>query len=211
MNRGSTDATIITVTCADRVLLAADSRTPFTTKAALRDLSRITRLTPNIYLCHSGTLSSTQVVNRMTRYYDDSRAIWITDSAPPRVSAAVEVLRKILESSKEDLSSQLIVGGIDNNGSHVYAGTQSELAIEREFATTGSGSASHRTYINENYRPGMTVDQAEESAWTAITFAALRDGTFGGAIQIAKVRKNNDSVKWYRLDRQPIDVSDVKT
>jgi proteasome beta subunit len=181
------------------------------TVIALRDLAKINAVTPNIFLCYSGTLSSAQVLQRMTRYYLDSHAIWSQDSAPPKVAVAAEVIRKLLQSNKEDISAQIIIGGVDDDGNHVHVVMQSGMGIAREFAAAGSGSTYLTSYLDEYYRTGMKLDEAEQWALTAITFATLRDGASGGAIQIVKLRKDGASVKWYGPDKHPIDLSIVKT
>jgi 20S proteasome alpha/beta subunit len=88
------------------VLLADNSRVSTDTTLVLRDLAKISSITPNTDFCHSGSLSTTQVLHRMTRHYANSQAIWSQDSSPPTVSVAVavevevEVLRKFLQNVK---------------------------------------------------------------------------------------------------------------
>jgi 20S proteasome alpha/beta subunit len=152
------------MTCSDGVLLAASSRVSTVTAFSLRDLSKISSITPNIYFRHSGSLSTLQVLHRKTRYYADSLAILAQDSSPPKVSVTVEVLRRLLQNVKQGLGSQLIIGGSDNNGSHFHVAVEGDLENEREIATGGSGSTYLTNYLMEYCRPGMTVDEAEEWA-----------------------------------------------
>jgi hypothetical protein len=58
---------IMAMTCSDGVLLAASSRVSTDTPLALFDLHRISFIAPNIYFCHSNSLSTGQTIHRMTR------------------------------------------------------------------------------------------------------------------------------------------------
>jgi hypothetical protein len=64
----------------------------------------------------------------------------------------------------------MIVGGIDSI--NVTSTSQSKVPDnEGEIGAGGRGSA----YLMEYYRPGMTVDEAEDGVLTAITYAAVRE------------------------------------
>jgi 20S proteasome alpha/beta subunit len=63
------------------------------------------------------------------------------DSSPPKVSVKVEVLRKLLQHVKEDLAVHIIIGGVDNDRSHVRVAVEDKAENDREIAAGGSGSA----------------------------------------------------------------------
>jgi 20S proteasome alpha/beta subunit len=211
MDRVSTGTTILALKCSDGVILAADSRASAGSYIVIREMSKITAVAPSIYVCHSGTASATQCLDRMVRYYLNAHAIWTPDSVRPKVGIAAQVLRKLLQNNKDILSAQMIVAGVDDEGGHVYAVMQSGMGIAREFAAGGSGSTYLTAYFDEYFRAGMTLVEAEEWALTAITYATVRDGFSGGPIQVVRIGKDGASAKWYTPDKQPFDMSIVKT
>jgi 20S proteasome alpha/beta subunit len=85
------------------------------------------------------------------------------------------------------------------------------MALERDIATGGTGSIYLASYGDEYFRPGMTLDEAEVFALRAVNHATIRDGYSGGPIQIVRVTIDGATRKWYMPDKQPLDVSIVKT
>jgi hypothetical protein len=115
----------------------------------------------------------------MTQYYADSHAIRAQDSSLPKVSAAIGVLRKLLQNVKEDLGSQIIIGSIDSDGTHFQLAVERIPKKEHEIVAGRSGSADVTDSVIEYSRPGMTVGQAEEWTFMTITYAAVREMATG--------------------------------
>ena len=54
-------------------------------------------------------------------------------------------------------------------------------------ALSGSGSTFIYGYIDANYNPNMTLDQAKEFIKSAISLACYRDGSSGGVIRMLSI------------------------
>jgi 20S proteasome alpha/beta subunit len=104
-----------------------------------------------------------------------------------------------------------VLGGVDDDGAHVYAVMQSGMAIARDFAMGGSGSTYLAAYGDEYFRRGMTLDEGEAWALAAVTHATVRDGYSGGPIQIVRIAAGGATARWYTPDKQPFDLAIVKT
>lgn len=191
------------------VILAADSRASIGTYVAIRDTNKITSITPKIYVCHSGSASSTQALSKFVKHY--LGVVGVYSNKNPSVKVVAETLRKILQSNKEYLQAQMIVGGVDDNGPAVYIVMQSGMAIQREMAMGGSGSTYLLSYCDNKWKPGMTLEEGEKFAVRAINFATIRDGYSGGPINVVEISKDGATRKWFKPDQQPLDISVVRS
>jgi 20S proteasome subunit beta 1 len=197
--------------CSDGVLLAADSRASAGSTIVIRDMNKITPVTPDIFVCHSGTASSTQALARFVKFYIGALQINAAETKRPKVAIVAQVLRKIIQNNKDYLSAQMIVGGFDDEGPHIFAVMQSGMAVERVFAAGGSGSMFITSYCDEYFRAGMTLQEASDFALKAVNHATVRDGYSGGPINIVSIKDGSSDRKWYNPDKQPINSSIIKT
>ncbi|KAH0786512.1 Proteasome subunit beta type-6 [Histomonas meleagridis] len=209
MQRLSNGTTIMGFQCSDGVILGADSRATIGAFVAIRDTNKITQITPNIYVCHSGSASHTQALADYAKYYQNVLNVY--EQKTPSVHTAALVLRKLVQANKEMLQAQMIVGGVDDDGPAVYMVMQSGMAIRREFAIGGSGSTYITSYCDHRFHSNMSVDEGEQFAVLAINFATIRDGYSGGPINIVKITKDGVSRKWYKPEQQPLNASIVRT
>lgn len=214
---GPHGTTIMAIRCSDGVVLGADTRASVGTVAMIRNMQKITSITPEIFVCHSGSASSTQALAKLTKYYMGVIQMNSDGQSKPKVEIAAQVLRKILQHNKNFLSAQMIVAGIDDEGPHVFMIMQTGMGIERWFAAGGSGSTYLTSYCDEflpknlEEREKMTTKQAASFIVQAISHAIIRDGYSGGAINIVKVTKDGAMMKSFRPQDQPVNETVVKT
>lgn len=210
-NALSNGTTIMGMVCSDGVLLAADSRATTGSMVAIRDMNKITDITPYIYVCHSGDAASTQALARFLKEYVNYLAVDSNSNCRISVSVCAQVLRKILQNNKEYLLAQMIVGGVDENGPQLYMVMQSGCALPRTFAAGGSGSTYITSYCDQFFREGMTIEQATEFALKAVNHATIRDGYSGGPINIVQITKETSKRTWVKPANQPLNYTIVKT
>lgn len=207
--RLSNGTTIIGFVNEGGVTLGADSRASTGSFIAIRDTNKITSITPNIYVCHSGSASSTQALSKFVKQYQGIISVY--SNKKPSVRTVAETLRKILQSNKEYLQAQMIVGGVDDDGPAVYFVMQSGMSIQREFAAGGSGSTYLTSYLDNKWKPNMTLEESEAFIVRAINFATIRDGYSGGPINVVEITKDGAQRKWFKPDQQPLDISIVRS
>lgn len=207
----SNGTTIMGMVCSDGVLLAADSRATTGSMVAIRDMNKITEITPNIYVCHSGDAASTQELAHLTKYYSQYNGIFSNSNARTSVNLVAQVLRKFLQPNKELLQAQMIVGGVDDNGPQLYMVMQSGCALQRTFAAGGSGSTYITSYCDQFFEPNMTIEKASEFALKAVNHATIRDGYSGGPINLVQITNESAKRTWVKPANQPLDYSIVHT
>ncbi len=86
---------------------------------------------------------------------------------------------------------QLLVGGIDRNGAHIYSvdpfGGNTD---EREIAATGSGSPIAYGVLEDKYSKDMSQEEGVALATQALRSAMKRDSASGEEIEIVTITKD---------------------
>ncbi|PSP74658.1 proteasome subunit beta [Halobacteriales archaeon QH_6_68_27] len=80
-----------------------------------------------------------------------------------------------------------ILGGVDEEGSHVYSIDPAGGVMEDDYTVTGSGLTVAYGTLEDRYEEDMSVDEARDAAVTAIKAAAERDTGSGNGVYIAEV------------------------
>jgi 20S proteasome alpha/beta subunit len=207
----ATGTTTLGIVCPNGVLLASNSHVTMGGIIASREHSKVTSIAPNIYTAHCGSLADTQFLERIARTYVNAHAVFADNSTKPKVSIAAQVFRRALQVNKGSISAEMILGGVDADGAHVYTVLPNGMGLERNFVANGDGSVALSGYFDDYFRPGMKLEEAEVWAVNALTFAGIRNLRAGGAIQIVGIGKEEVKVKWYAPDKQPFGVEIVKT
>jgi len=101
---------------------------------------------------------------------------------------------------------QLILGGFDASGGHVYSLDAAGGAIPDKYTAGGSGSPYVFGVLEDHYKDDLTVDEGIDIAIRAIDAAKKRDSASGGMTNIAVITKDGfkavpeDEIK-KRLDK----------
>ena len=80
-----------------------------------------------------------------------------------------------------------VLGGVDEEGSHVYTIDPAGGLMADDYAVTGSGMQLAYGTIEGQYDPEMSLDEAEELAARAVQAASERDTGSGNGIVVARV------------------------
>lgn len=82
---------------------------------------------------------------------------------------------------------ELLVAGVDQHGSHVYAADMSGAITEEEFASSGSGSPIAYGVLESLYTREIRNEQAKEIATRAVSAAMERDPGSGNGIDVLAI------------------------
>ncbi|GER36145.1 proteasome subunit beta type [Striga asiatica] len=219
----SMGTTIIGVTYNGGVVLGADSRTSTGMYVANRASDKITQLTDNVYICRSGSflwckkltacimtfsvLSSlaadSQIVSDYVRYYLHQHTIQL--GQPATVKVAANLVRLLSYNNKNMLQTGLIVGGWDKyNGGKIYGVPLGGTVLELPFTIGGSGSSYLYGFFDQEWREGMTREEAEQLVVKAVSLAIARDGASGGVIRTVTINEDGATRKFYPGDTHPL-------
>jgi len=80
-----------------------------------------------------------------------------------------------------------IIGGVDDEGSHVYSVDPAGGVLQDDYTVTGSGTMVATGTIEGNYDPEMSIEDARALAIRAVNAAAERDTGSGNGVVLAEI------------------------
>lgn len=178
----SLGTTIMAVSYAGGVVLAADSRTSTGSYVVNRSSNKLTKLTEKIFCCRSGSAADTQALAEMCSNYLQQYSL--STEGTVNVATAANLFQKMCYMNKWNISAGIIVAGYDAiNGGSVYSIPSGGSCVKLDYAIGGSGSIFLYSYFDANYRPGMTKDECITFVKEAVSRAFARDGSSGGLVR----------------------------
>jgi proteasome beta subunit len=90
-----------------------------------------------------------------------------------------------------------ILGGIDDDGHHVYSIDPAGGVMEDDYTVTGSGLTVAYGTLEDRYEEDMSNDDAVEVATAAIQAAAERDTGSGNGIYVAEITPEGVDIEGY--------------
>jgi proteasome beta subunit len=88
-----------------------------------------------------------------------------------------------------------ILGGVDDEGAHVYSIDPAGGVMEDDYTITGSGLTVAYGTLEDRYEENMSVDEARDTAVAAIKAAAERDTGSGNGVYIAEVTSDGVEIE----------------
>lgn len=184
----SLGTTIMAASFDGGVILAADSRTSTGKYVANRAAAKLTQLSPNVFICRSGSAADTQAVAAYVQLYLAQHQIELGSDI--RVETAATVAMQMVYGNKDNLSCGLIVGGWDAaEGGQVFAIPMGGTLLKVPYSIGGSGSAYITGFCDKFWKEKMSQDQCREFCLRAVSHAIARDGSSGGCIRMVTINK----------------------
>jgi len=182
--------TIIAVSYEGGVILAADSRTSTGTYVVNRVTNKLTKLTENVYCCRSGSAADTQAFAEVVSRYMLQHAI-DTDQRLVPVKSVAALFKHMCYQYRNQIQAGIIVGGWDPiNGGTVYNIPLGGAMIQSAYAMGGSGSIFLYSWMDQNYKPGLSREQCLNLVKSAVSHALSRDGSSGGLVRTITIDQN---------------------
>ena len=191
-----TGTTTVGIICKDAVILAAEKKSTLGYLVASKESEKILPLDTHIAMTIAGASGDAQILARYLRA--EFKLFEIEHRRKITVRGAAVLLSNILQSSKFfPYYVQLIIGGVDDLGPHIFdLDAIGGMEEDKRFISTGSGSPIALGVLEDQYREGMSIEEAKELAKRAIKAAVERDIASGGrAIDIAIVTKDGIKIE----------------
>jgi len=181
-----TGTTILGIVCKDGVVIATERRATMGTLIAHKATKKLYQIDNHLALATAGLVGDLQVLSRYlsaeTKLYSLKR------DAEMSVHSAATLLSNILNSRKfAPYYVQLILGGWDSTGGHVYSLDAAGGSIPDKYTAGGSGSPYAFGVLEDQFRDDMTVNDGIELALRAVTAAMNRDSASGNGADVAVI------------------------
>ncbi|KAK9510270.1 hypothetical protein O3M35_005090 [Rhynocoris fuscipes] len=197
-----TGTTIVGIIYKDGVILGADTRATEDTIVADKNCSKIHYLAKNMYCCGAGTAADTDMTTRTISSQLELHRLNTGRIVPVRT--ANRMLKQLLFRYQGHIGAALVLGGIDNDGPHLYTIHPYGSTDNPPYTSMGSGSLAAMSVLEAQWRPNMTEEEGKQLIRNAIIAGIFNDLGSGSSCDLCIIRKN--SVEYIR----PFDVANVK-
>ncbi len=92
-----------------------------------------------------------------------------------------------------------ILGGVDEDGSHVYSIDPAGGVMKDDYTVTGSGLTVAYGTLENKYEPDLSIEEARGVAAAGIEAAAERDTGSGNGVYVAEVTEEGVEIDDYEL------------
>jgi len=195
-----TGTTTVGIVCKNAVVLAAEKKSTLGYLVASKESEKILVLDDHIAMTIAGASGDAQVLARYLRA--EFKLYETMHKRKISVKGAATLLSNILQSSKYfPYYVQLLIGGVDNKGPHLYdLDAIGGMEEEKKFTSTGSGSPIALGVLEDQYKENISIEEAKELAKKAIKAAIERDiGSGGRGIDIAVITKDGITIEEHKL------------
>lgn len=107
------------------------------------------------------------------------------------VACASTLLKQYLFRYQGYVSAALVLGGVDNDGPHIYSIHPHGSTDRIPYATMGSGSLAAMSVFESRWKPDMTEEEGMKLVRDAITAGIFNDLGSGSNVDLCIIRKNS--------------------
>lgn len=183
-----TGTTTLGITYKDGVVLASESRVSEGYYIASKTGKKVLKIDDHIGMTIAGSVADAQAMVDQAKalvklyFYDKGRKM--------TVKAASKLISNILFGQRPYyLMTALLIGGVDDDGPHLYSLDPAGSLIPDKFTSTGSGSVVAYGVLEDSFKDGLTEKEAVEISIRAISAAKKRDVFSGNKVSVAVINK----------------------
>jgi len=183
-----TGTTTLGLACKDGVVLAADRRATAGTMIAHKRTRKVYKIDDNLGLTTAGLVGDLQL---LARYITAEAELYkLKRSLPMSVEAAATLTANILSGRRYfPYWVQLVIGGVDNKGNHVFSLDMAGGSLEDKYVSTGSGSPYVYGILEDHWSDETDVKAGVDLAVRAVSAAMRRDAASGEGIDVAIITR----------------------
>jgi len=176
--------TTIGVVCKNGVILSSDTRVTMGYFVAHKRGKKIHRIDDHLAMTIAGTVADAQWTVDILKA--NAQLYKLTNHRKMPVSVAARLIANLLFSSRYyPLLTQVLIGGVDDTGPHVYSLDPLGSLTEEKCVATGSGSPIAYGVLEDQYREDATVEELLPIVVRAVHSAMKRDAASGDSFDVA--------------------------
>ena len=178
--------TTIGVVCKNGVILSSDTRVTMGYFVAHKKGKKIYKIDNHLAMTIAGTVADAQWTVDVLKV--NAQLYKLTNKRKMPVSAAARLIANLLFSNRySPLITQVLIGGVDDTGSHVYSLDPFGSLTEEKCVATGSGSPIAYGVLEDQYREDATVEELLPVVVRAVHSAMKRDAASGDSFDVAVI------------------------
>jgi proteasome beta subunit len=180
--------TTVGVVCTDGVILSSDTRVTMGYFVAHKAGKKIYQVDDHIGMTISGGVADAQYVVEMLKV--NAKLYKLNNGRPIPVKAAANLVSNVLFSARGGLMAQILVGGFDSTGPHVFSLDPLGSLMEETCTATGSGSPVAYGVLEDKYQENKSIKEMLPVVLRAVDSAMKRDIASGNNYDIAVITKD---------------------
>jgi len=180
--------TIVGIRSKDGVVLASDRRASKGFFIGSKITQKISKVDDTLAMAIAGQLSDAEYMVKMAKA--ERKLVELRRGYPLSVRESARLIANLAYSGLKSYTPyfvELLVAGVDSNGSHVYSADMSGAVTEEDFASSGSGSPIAYGVLESGYNLNITLDEAQTLASKAVAAAIERDPGSGNGIDVLAI------------------------
>ncbi|MFX0169265.1 MAG: proteasome subunit beta [Candidatus Hodarchaeota archaeon] len=192
-------AATVGITFSNGVVIGAEKRILWGYTVVSKTGKKIFSVTDNIIIGSAGVSGDYQMLSSFLTA--ESNLFKLENRRPITVNGAAQLLSNILFSRKYmPYLTQTLIGGVDQEGSHLYSLDLAGSLIKEEYAAVGTATSLVLGVLEANYRKDLSKKEAIELAVKAIRSATRRDAMSGDGIDLLIVTPEGIEAKEFELN-----------
>jgi proteasome beta subunit len=181
--------TTLGVVCKDGVILASDTRVTMGFYIAHKFGKKVYKIDDHLGMTIAGTVADAQRV--VDILIANAQLYKIKMNRPMPVSSAARLIANLLFSVRYvPLATQVLIGGVDKTGPHVFSLNPFGSLTEEKSVSTGSGSPIAYGVLEDKYREGMSINELLPTIVKAVNAAMKRDVASGNSYNVTVIDEN---------------------
>ncbi|MEM2718358.1 MAG: proteasome subunit beta [Candidatus Bathyarchaeia archaeon] len=196
--------TTVAFKCADGVVMATDTRaTVLPGFVAHKKVKKVYQITRNVGMTIAGVpaeaINLLDILRANATLYQIQRRRLIPVKVVASLASVVLFSQRLFP-----YEVQVIIGGYDDEGYHLYSLDPFGSAIEDNMIATGSGSPVAYGVLESGYRDGIRLEEGVVLAVKAINAAIRRNVFTGDDFNIATITMENGYVEFSEEEKRKI-------
>jgi proteasome beta subunit len=180
--------TTVGIICREGVILASDTRVTMGFFVAHHKGKKIYKIDDHIAMTISGNVADAQRIVEILRV--NAQLYRLNTARPMPVSSAARLVANLLFSSRyAPLIAQVLIGGMDDTGPHVFSIDPFGSITEEKCVATGSGSPIAYGVLEDKYKQDAAIKDMLPIVVRAVDSAMKRDAASGDSFDVSIIDK----------------------
>jgi len=176
--------TTVGVVSKDGVIMASDTRVIMGSFVAHKKGKKVYKIDDHLAMTISGNVADAQQTVEILKA--NTRLYRLENKRPMPVKSAARLIANVFFSARlAPFIAQILVGGLDDSGPHVYALDPFGGLTEEKCVATGSGSPIAYGVLEDQYKEDMSISEALPVIIQSVISAMKRDAASGDDFDVS--------------------------
>ena len=189
-----TGTTTVGLKAEDGVVLVTDMRASLGNMVSSKATQKVEQVHPTAAMTIAGSVSAAQSL--LSTIEAEAKLYELRRDKELSINGLSTLLGNLLRSGAF-LVVVPVLGGVDDDGPHIYSFDALGGKSEEDYAVSGSGTQFALGVLENRYEEGISMDDAEDAAIDAVLTAIERDTASGNGITVSRITADGVDIEQY--------------